>query len=473
MRQVPIALLLVLALALPATASPPAGGPFDVDAMVADIGHYIALGPEHHHTGTPPGRRAEEWVAGELEHAGFEVSAQPFTFLAFHPREVSLTVAGAPLPAYELPYSGVTGPQGVTAELVDVGRGSPFELAFTDIAGRIAVVEVPSLQRNVTVTLERVYADLVEADAAGAVFVIEGPGDEPPLQNMDSTGGVHGAPAVVVGMHSGARVRAAAGEEATIVLRARVADSCTRNVVGILPGQSERIVVVATPLHAHTPAATERGPGLAGLLALARHYGSLPISERPVTLAFVGVAGHEVGMLGMTMLLEAEWFGSAEAFVHLGASLAVRSAAEVGGEMVVAPAPEFSRVLSLSENPLLDPVRPHFAEAGLVTTAPPAVAMPGGSNHAYAAGVPTVSVAGSSAVYHTRADTIEWVDPDLLGPIVEAFRESIDHIVGLPAGALRDANLVAVTAGSDRGYATHPLAPTVEDPPHPPTPGCS
>jgi hypothetical protein len=136
--------------------------------------------------------------------------------------------------------------------------------------------------------------DLDEAargGAAGLVFVHGFPRAQVEGQYAPYDGIHWQVPAVYVGVDEGEQLKrlAANGGRATVDIAATDVQSPTRTVVATLPGASaERMVI-----ESHTDgmnAIWDNGP--IAILALARHFASLPKACRPRTLQFVFTTGH-------------------------------------------------------------------------------------------------------------------------------------------------------------------------------------
>lgn len=468
------AAILCAALALPATAgADPLGG----DQLFSDLLHYVRLGPRSHLTGTPVDARTQAWMRSELADAGLQTGVDGYSFYGFEVDGLGLRVAGH---AYRhiaaFYYSGDTGPSPRQAELAYAAEGTPAEVSQAQVKGRIAVIDVPYLAGNaLDPTFSSAFQNLEQAGAAGLVAVTDGPGDYPVNQDVDSRAGLQSLPTVFVGRRSGQEIMAAARAHATasLLLDASVGRRCATNSWGILPGQDpERDVVIGTPIGAWTPSASERGPGVAILLGLARHYAALPESQRPVTLIFAVLSGHEVGYLGLPTLIEAhpQWFANADAYVHLGASLAaLQQVAGPGSGVRKLPVGDWTRALYVSENPLLAPgVQAAFAQAAPLGSLPPGAFDPGEQGYAYHDGIPIIAESGGSYYFHTAADEPSGVGVNLLHQQAEAFAGSIDYVTGLPAGALRAANGPAAQLGARADPNPTPTGGASEQPAYAP-----
>lgn len=449
---------------LPGPADAVASDPLSASALFSDVQRYVELGPRHHLTGSREDERTQRWMRDELAAAGALAGTDAYSYFSFRPRRVGLSVAGRP---YEnvapFFYSGTTGRQPRTAALVDVGLGSQAEVAAADVAGKIAVIDVPYFKGALDPTFAPAFARLEAAGAVGLVAVTGGPQDLPVNQDVDSREGAQHLPTLFIGKRSGREVieAARAGATASLLLDAEAGRSCTTNTWAVLPGRDpERVIVIATPTGAFTPSGSERGPGVATLLGLARHWASLPQDERPATLVFAVLSGHEIGFLGLPTLMRAhpDWFATADAYVHLGASLAAIEQDELpDGTVLRSSAGDWTRALYVSENPLLEPgVTAAFAPAQPLGSLPPSVWDPGEQSLAYAEGLPIIASSGASHYFHTAGDTAEAVSPVLLETMTRAFADTVDSVAGLPAGAVRAANAAASTLGPIRGPSTTP-----------------
>jgi hypothetical protein len=455
-------LALAVALILTAIAAPLAragtADPLSAASLYADVGDYARIAPDHL-TGSPEEAATQRWVADNLARAGLQTGANSYTFLRFAPKTVALTVAGHKVrsPATRF-YSGTTPPAGVSRPLVYAGLGSAEEDSKAGVAGNLEVIDVPMADDVASPTLDQAFTAAKAAGAAGLIAVTEGPQDYPVQEDIDSRQGMQGMPTVFVGKASGAGVIAAAkaSERATLTVVATVGTGCDADVYGVLPGADpSHYVIVGTPTSGFDRAASERGAGVAVLLGLARHYASLALAERPLTMVFVATSGHEIGFLGLPLFMQAhpQWFTNAQSYVHLGASIAAAQLVEApDGSVERLPSGDATRLFYVSENPLLGPaVQASFAATGTATGSSfPAARNVGEQAYPYHAGVPIVSISGSSYFFHTPGDQPDGVDQSLLASMAAGFRGSIDYVDSLPPGAAPAANGAAVAAGAQQ-----------------------
>jgi hypothetical protein len=440
---------------------PAAEDPLSAASLMATIAGYSRL--PNHLSATPNSYAAENEFQANLAAAGLTLGEQGFEFPRFAVEAVGLTVGPTTVPApaiAPLLYSGTTPAGGVTAPLFDGGTAAATP-AFTasEAAGRIVVVRVPYEHNSKAVGLYPAIETAVKGGAAGFVAVTQAVGDFPKWEDVNARKGTGPLPVLMVGKRSGEAVVAAAanGESGTLTLAADTAGvSCERDVWGELEGADpSRRVFVGTPISSFTPSASEHGSGVAIALGLARHYAALPRSQRPETLVFMALGGHEIGWLGLQALLNsprAAWFKDADAYVHLGSALGAPIAEEQpDGTIVTTPKPDPTGRLHDSENPLLERgIIEDFEAAGVPTPeTPPHTASGGEQTNAYAAGIPTVSFSGASLFFHTAGDVPSTVDPTILTRDADAFRRAVDRITAIPAGLLRAENANAAKLGSE------------------------
>ncbi|MHB8466081.1 MAG: hypothetical protein ACYDH6_07510 [Acidimicrobiales bacterium] len=437
--------------------------PLSADSLMSTVHDYVSLGSDHL-TGTPAEARTQTWLTAQLKAAGARTGSDAYTFGGFRPTAVDLTLHTAaltPIPGVIASfYSGVTGPDGVTARLIDAGNGVGATKVKINVSGRIAVVEVPQVD-GVSATFATAFNLMEQGGAVGLIVVTDGPENYPVHQDVDSRGGVHSLPTLIVGRRIGQSIISAAddGVQATLTLTAKLGRACDTDVWGVLPGSDpDRFIVVGTPTSAFVKAASERGAGVAALVALARAYGALPREQRPVGLVFAGLSGHEVGYLGLPILMQThpDWFSMADAYVHLGASIAaVAMLDNSSGPASPLGFGDPTRALYVSENPVLQ----QAALRSFGTTEaqiPPSLDDPGEQSVAYAAGVPIVGESGSSEYFHTAGDLENGVGPALLADQATAWRQTIDAIAATAPHQVRGANLVAQALRSARPAATGP-----------------
>jgi hypothetical protein len=440
-------------------------GPLSAGSLMATIERYASR--PNHLSGTAESAAAESELTGALAAAGLKVCEQAFTFPRFTPTAVGLSIEGTavdPTAIAPLLYSGATGPAGTTAPLFYIGETENKEtVSFTpaDVKNKIVVAKIPYQTNSKALGLDPSIEAAVEDGAAGFVAVTQAVGNYPKWEDTNARNGTGTLPVVSVGKTSGEAViaEAVAGKTATLTLAAEHTGlSCDRDVWGELEGADPtRRVYIGVPVSSYTPSASEHGTGYAIVVGLARLYASLPKAQRPETLVFIGLGGHEIGWLGLQALLtspQGSYLKEADAYIHLGSALGAPVAEEKppgSGTIVTSTAPDKTGRLHDSENPLLVPgVIEDFKAAGAeAQETPPFTASGGEQTNAFAAGIPTASFSGASLFFHTAGDTPTTIDQSILTRQADAFRRVVDRITAIPAGRLKAENTVAAQHGAE------------------------
>lgn len=434
-----VAMAFVLALAA-AAADAATENPLSTKSLMSTIDQYGSS--PNHYSGTQADWSEENTVAEQFEADGLTVNSIAYNFPRFRPEHVSLSVESTYFPASSvapLQYSGVTGPEGIEAPLAAVVNG----VIPAEAEGKILVFS--ALSKGAIATS---VPKAIAAKAAAEVFVTNSLDNFPAWEDVNSRQGTGSLPVILIGKKSGAQLfaDAEAGKEADFTLQAELGTATDYDVWGELPGvDTSRKVIVGTPVSSMVPSASERGGGVAILLGLAKHYSEEPVAQRPENLVFLATSGHEVGFLGLPALLQQEhgWFTSADAYVHLGASIGAYTGVEnPDGSVTLTGGQSTNLGLHDSENPILESTSVNaFAAAGQPLKNTPMHA--GGSGeqvYAYQEGVPEVSANGSSLWFHTAADLPSVVDPEMLAGLAHGFLGSVDAILAQPAGAVIGAN---------------------------------
>jgi hypothetical protein len=312
----------------------------------------------------PTGSAAHEGyialLAKELTALGVtNVHTEPYAFRKWSPSSWSLAWRSGLSPGVVavsgyVPYSGSTGPGGVTAGMVHIPTTTiPVDasalrsalskpdawnqtvtaalgqaLATLTVAGKIALFDVPRAAVTVsTLTGQRIYANdpgntlppeakleridlsamlyvpgmlnaLAAAGAVGAIGILDTPEEAARGEYAPFFGSItRNMPALYVDRATGNALRsavAASGSLAAVklVLDAELAAASSENLIGVLPGASSEEILVGS--HTDGPNSMEDN-GPVAILALAS---CLP-AARPRTVRFVLSGGHFVGSLGL------------------------------------------------------------------------------------------------------------------------------------------------------------------------------
>jgi Iap family predicted aminopeptidase len=255
-------------------------------------------------SGSPNGEKAEQWVADKVRQYGLSnVHFEPFSMTTWRDRSTEVSVLDEPPrtlhPAQALGNCLSTPPGGVTAQLVDVGKGTAddFMAKGDQLKGRIALAHDSPVHRG---------AKMRSALQAGAIGMLLGSD----IDDQVVVGVCHHGPKPEPGVAickldcDKLAARLAAGEtvKVNIKVEAEAWDCRPRNVVAEIPGcgpEANQVVLLGAHLDSwHLgEGALDNGTGSAAILEVARAL--IKIDPRPRrTIRFVWFMGEEHGLLG-------------------------------------------------------------------------------------------------------------------------------------------------------------------------------
>ena len=347
------------------TTNPPAG-PVSLcrpDWLYQVVVDYAGFGA--HLTGTDADRSTAGWLTNLISEIGGTATLEPFSFDRFDVG-AELLADGRAVPSVPLYYSATGSFDTDDVQVVIVDSG---------LAG-----SAPAFEKR-----------LSGMDSRAAVIAVDGPDDLPVQCNRFPTK-MLGVPGVIVPGNWFDRLGKA---ELRLRFDASIEPTKSANVLATFGSADLPSIAVTTPLTGWTPAAGERGTGLAAALAVAVELSS----EYCVHLS--ACSGHEIDHIGLRHHL-AQRDVRGVPTVHFGAS-------------VGAVEPSVSGALELTSTRMSlttarGPCRSDIAE--LVTGAnwilrdidPP---WPGEGGTWQEAGASVLSFLGSSPLFHTAHDTPE------------------------------------------------------------------
>jgi Zn-dependent M28 family amino/carboxypeptidase len=176
--------------------------------------------------------------------------------------------------------SASTPSQGITADVIDLGRGTPDDFArhAREIAGRCVLVRHEYPFSAVHVHRRRKYGWAMEHGAAA--FIIANPlPASGPVAGSSGRGGAAGIPAVATDFESAARLAASGGKHARVHLQLAGEDYAAQTRVALLdlPGLSGGRIALSAHLDGHDLAesALDNATGVVVVLAVARAFAPL------------------------------------------------------------------------------------------------------------------------------------------------------------------------------------------------------
>lgn len=268
------------------------------------------------------GKEAADYLYNQYQAAGLRnVRKQFFSVERWWPEAYSLEalVEGerTPLTAFPLWYSSGIDP--TELEVVDVGYGTSGEMRGKEIAGKAVLLRMKRIFHFIQ-TFEKTGAlEKLLKKGAAAVIVINELHDVPSAMLAISHKEVmacksrniplYKLPCLCIGKSDGQLLREHLSDKrlkVNIHLKISVTEATACNIVGEVPGngESDEILLIGGHYDSWFGGALDNLASQGGIIELARHYASLPLSERPRTLVFASIFGHEFGNQGHTALAE-------------------------------------------------------------------------------------------------------------------------------------------------------------------------
>jgi len=390
-------------------------------SVAADLAKYVGFGSKQ--SGGKGDSDSGDWMAAELEAAGFAVERQPLSVPWFAARRCEIEASGARAALWPQPVVRTTPETGLAGPLVRVdARGR----ADAPLAGAIALVELP--HGRWSSTLAKAVREPIDAAFAGgaraAAVITNGPTGKVIALNADGRAPMFAGPVGLLapadaGPFLDAAMRHA---RATLTLSGQNGDRPAFNLVGRMDRGKGRWITVSTPRSGWFGCAGERGGGIAAWLDLARW---APKALPGHDLAFLCNSGHEYENLGAEASLKAVAPKPAETrfWLHLGANLAARDWHEGLFGIEPLPGTDSQRYLVVSP-PLLPVARRLFAGLpGLEAPYPSDRVSAGELTAIIAAGYPSVAgVFGLHRFHHVEDDDMRCVSPEAVARTIAAFR---------------------------------------------------
>ena len=397
-------------------------------------------------SGLPTAQPVAEWVGRQFRDAGLTgVEVQPYTGDAdmWWPDEWEVRLLGHPrlsggssdvVLSSAVPTRGVEIPGGmIVASLAYAGDVGDFNGA--NVAGKIAVQHVrPSSSAfSLRSAIQEGGQQLLAQGAVAVLNYIDQPGN---LHVRDFGGcGV----CFNIGGQDGAFLRdvveRAMRDGSGALLRMRLSLDAgerplptARNVVGVVPGDSDEVVVVNAHLDGWYDAAGDNGDGLAVQVALARHF-ARPENRPARTLVFVASGGHHSPGLN-----------GPEHFVEMNPELAERAVLVLNLEHVAQfrVDPESWEVLR-EEQPmgwgvtnmapfLVDLTNRGVERYGFALRPDYGSGVPGDLGRYEVLGVPRVQAIHAGPLYHTSADVLQTISIEGLERAARFYAYFIDGV---------------------------------------------
>jgi hypothetical protein len=328
------------------------------ETIEADLLRYVGFGEKR--AGGPGDTACGDWLAGELEAAGYAVRRQTFSAPYFEARRAELASGDLTAPIHPQPIVRPTGAGGVSGPLVRVDSAGHF---LGSLGGAIALVDMPHARWSSMLSpgARRPIEAAFAAGARAVVAITNGPTGKVIALNADGRAPMFTGPVALLAPENAGGFLAGAFQrrEARLTIDGEGGRRPAFNFVGRMDRGKGRWLAVSTPRSGWFACGAERGGGVAAWLHLARWAATaLPDHD----LAFVCNTGHEYEYLGAAEAMReiAPPVAATRFWLHLGANVAARDWHETPGAPAPLPSVDSQRFLSISPD-LLPLARTIFA----------------------------------------------------------------------------------------------------------------
>jgi hypothetical protein len=415
------------------------------------MGHVRTMGAWERESGSPGEALAYDHIEQALKQYGFEVERREIEALISLPESGRVLLPdGPPIEGLAHAFAASTGPEGLTAEVVEVGEGRPEDYARAGAAGRIALVDSLATPGKAWTAHE--------AGTAGQIFV-----NLDHLHNMIVTtvwgtptpataGRIPRTPCLSVRRDDAERIRALCRRgpaRLTLETRVRTGWMAIPHLTGHLDGRLEdRFVLFSGHVDAWHHGAMDNGSANATMLEVARLLASRRDRlRRGLRLAFW--SGHSHGRYaGSTWYADHAWAElHRRCAVHLNIdSTGARGATDYSVFHATEEAQDFAEAV----------VRDVTGQAGRARRFSRA-----GDQSFWGIGVPSAfmslsglprqdtelsrtmerlfGTAGYPWWWHTREDTVDKIDPEILALDTRVYVAAALRLVNAPLLPLQPA----------------------------------
>ena len=436
-------------------------------------------------TGSKASLKAATYVRDKFRRFGLKnVQFQTVRSYDWKVKDSSLSVAGITRDSFPIAHAFMggtrtgsfgTGPQGITAPVVDVANGSAANFAGKDVSGKVVMFDLrfTGLPADLFKAIADFYYDpddtvppgasipqpyltnfvdvtqrAMDNGAVGVVGVLADYFDSKYYFNEEYRRLQMDIPGLWVTRDEGAAIRAQLstdpGAEAKIVMNGERKAAPARNVIGFLPGKSKKTLLISSHHDAVWAGAVEDGSGTSEVLALARYFGALKKKYRPMSLMFATMDSHFSGYQAHQKFIAKYVTAVPEARrpkVNFAIEHIARYGEVVDGKLKMTNLPEVAGILqNVGEKPLQvikdAIVKNKLGRTIVIPATFFGASLPTDASFAYAAGVPVVSLISGPIYLYDKQDTLDKVYKPHLRPMALAYKEMIARMSRMPLADL-------------------------------------
>jgi len=436
--------------------------------------------PGYRLAGTPADHEAAKYILKKFVEFGLhDARLEPVEgWTLWLPKEWRLSIRLGEevkdIPCGFRPYTAFTDPKGVTAEMVYVGTGSDAEFRAKDVKDKIVLVDLiaPGLDNDFlsrfsfftydpentlpgrkatqnwpVLNLVTSYENAIKYKAAGYIGILNFLADGRNLYYSPYTGVLTSLPGLYVSRDVGSYLKdllTTSSIEANMVLLGSIEPGLTYNVVGVLPGKTDEIILVTSH---HDGGATNDASGTSVVLALAKYFAGLPQNSRERTLMFLAAGGHFMGDIPTKSFIEQHEDLIPKIVATLNVEMICKEYELVNGEFVETglnmPRGMFisgpiggvnQKLLSFAINAITR----YELDRTVILSATGPIGCPGVGGQFIAIGVPTIHFIAAPPHQFTPEDSPDKVAVEQLRPITAAYINIISQIDATPSWELRN-----------------------------------
>ncbi len=439
------------------------------EALFATVRDLCAIGARR--PVTPQDWQTQDYLLERFKALGLHnIHKMPVRFHLWDAQQRGLTIhdAGGDLHIEGecLHLSAFTDPDGIRAELVDVGTGEPAAFAQSDVKGKIVVADItyttfPYEQLALlgifaydpeqslvgagqpatwlTNSIEQTLQLAAEYQALGVVlnspfamrsFIYDPSGD--PM-----SGSFGRLPGLVLTRMEGKRLREAMRQgktRATLLQSGQVSEAVTYNIVGELPGRTDEVILVSSHHDSMWEGATEDAAGCAAVLGLAGYFSQFPAEARKRTLVFNLDAAEQIRVLGARAFIEQhreDWLKRLLVDVHIE-HIAWEVYEDEAGQIHKTGKLQ-ARGLFVADDPRFralarEMVEKHDLRRTVILPTNTPLGVPTDATSFNEAGYPVISFISAPIYWNTDADTLDKVPVEELERVTRAFADLIQGL---------------------------------------------
>jgi hypothetical protein len=420
--------------------------------------------------GSTADKAAIDYLEKKLRDFGItDVHSEPCTFDYWEPHAWGLSYINAKgekrkLESFYVPYSGPTPKEGITAEILYAGEGTDDDFARIDAEKKIILVDIYPV--NITwykmklfsyfaydprrsmknrehaypiswrTKFRNVYSRAKDRGVAGIIAILHGYPDMGAFTYYAPYDGVlRPIPSMYITGQEGDNLKTLLKHERLSAIMKMQADVSrnggkTSTVYGIVPGNSDRAIMIHSHHDSPWRSAVEDSSGVGMVLALAQYYSGLPKEYRRHSLIFLFAGSHMVDMPDTYAFIKRHRNGLMKNVIL---DICIEHIADDYNPPEVPSGDPEARGFFVSENPFLTSLlakmlATHDLQRSLIFPTGTPLGVPTDAEPFQQNGIPIVSLLSGPVWMFDDDDTLERVPQDQLEPLAGMYIDFIANI---------------------------------------------